>query len=143
MNRRPPRWTRTDTLFPSTTLVRSFVVADIEQPGVEAGDIFQEAGAAQHRVGTDEGGGALVVGDRADRVVAGEQAVPKGFRPVGTGKPASEADDGNRLVRRLLHAFQPFLPALPRLHRAPPRLRHGVLRLIRNSSVREIVCQYW
>src|SRR3546814_7617605 len=71
MIRRPPRSTRTDTLFPYTTLFRSVGLAEIEMPAVGA---FQQAGRAQVFVRADaldigpEGGagdGHLVAGQIA------------------------------------------------------------------------------
>src|SRR3546814_14723890 len=50
MIRRPPRSTRTDTLFPYTTLFRSVVVAiDADVAGVAAGAAFDAAVVAEHR----------------------------------------------------------------------------------------------
>src|SRR3546814_14097767 len=61
MIRRPPRSTRTDTLFPYTTLFRSFRPADevlvrgvaVDQP---------EAGSAEQDAGNDDGDGAHFAG---------------------------------------------------------------------------------
>src|SRR3546814_9781599 len=52
MIRRPPRSTRTDTLFPYTTLFRSFLVAQRELRALAFGDVGAHA---------DEGAGARVL----------------------------------------------------------------------------------
>src|SRR3546814_7131871 len=52
MIRRPPRSTRTDTLFPYTTLFRAFLVAQRELRALAFGDVGAHA---------DEGAGARVL----------------------------------------------------------------------------------
>src|SRR3546814_18332484 len=50
--RRPPRSTRTDTLFPYTTLFRSPRLARLDAPGQEAAEIgIALQGRRQHREG--------------------------------------------------------------------------------------------
>src|SRR3546814_12616546 len=50
MLRRPPRSTRTDTLFPYTTLVRSFTIGGLaDVPGVERGELAQACASAGFR----------------------------------------------------------------------------------------------
>src|SRR3546814_2966129 len=68
MLRRPPRSTRTDTLFPYTTLVRSLAV-DVHHAGAALAGVAAHVGAGQVQVLTqklDEQGAALdVAADRA------------------------------------------------------------------------------
>src|SRR3546814_8562096 len=56
MNRRPPRSTRTDTLFPYTTLFRSLAGAAVAALEVDAGN-GQPAGHLFRRVDRHGGGG--------------------------------------------------------------------------------------
>src|SRR3546814_10203532 len=75
MIRRPPRSTRTDTLFPYTTLFRSGLAAlgvgDEEGPG---GEVLRRPGEVDGVV--DAGGLAqhALLGERRDVAVAGEKA---------------------------------------------------------------------
>src|SRR3546814_8231260 len=74
MRRRPPRSTRTDTLFPYTTLFRSHHLADHGRREGLAEDAEQ---AGEHDDGKDE------IGDRAgghDRGALAEPLVRKGDR---------------------------------------------------------------
>src|SRR3546814_11358984 len=65
MKRRPPRSTRTDTLFPHTTLVRSHAAE--ERPGrYEARGLQLRAARAHHRLNLRE---LCLVDDRLDRHV--------------------------------------------------------------------------
>src|SRR3546814_17576203 len=89
MRRRPPRSTRTDTLFPYTTLFRSHHLADHGRREGLAEDAEQ---AGEHDDGKDE------IGDRAgghDRGALAEPLVRKGDRvlrlanaPGVVGRPA-------------------------------------------------------
>src|SRR3546814_17569043 len=58
MLRRPPRSTRTDTLFPYTTLFRSLLAAVV----AVGGDVVAQVGLARGRVGGQLLGGQRVVG---------------------------------------------------------------------------------
>src|SRR3546814_3856219 len=73
MIRRPPRFTRTDTLFPYTTLFRSARV-DYEQAQAEAGVAAAEARRAQVAARaanvTGDGSGAIVASPVSGRVTA-------------------------------------------------------------------------
>src|SRR3546814_2535634 len=77
MIRRPPRSTRTDTLFPYTTLCRSRHrerrAAEADELGVD--EVHVEAGVVNHQPGVAEEG-EEVVGDRGEDRMPGE----KGFR---------------------------------------------------------------
>src|SRR3546814_9706549 len=67
MIRRPPRSTRTDTLFPYTTLFRSRVLDDAGR-----GDDGRDIGDAAHRlVGADHAADAL---DAVDAVLEGDRS---------------------------------------------------------------------
>src|SRR3546814_5155415 len=93
MSRRPPRSTRTDTLFPYTTLFRSELgerARQLLEPG-----IVGEAAIPQSRVGLEgEGHGAVLNRtsggwrNRVDRLClgAGNDARLKGAHPIGLGK---------------------------------------------------------
>src|SRR3546814_7906152 len=48
MIRRPPRSTRTDTLFPYTTLFRSLQLALLRHPGITLAQLIQDKGAIPH-----------------------------------------------------------------------------------------------
>src|SRR3546814_7832428 len=71
MHRRPPRSTRTDTLFPYTTLFRSDGSHDL--------DAVRQAGDLQHRRARD---GAPVVWRPGDDALVGRPVVERGFRLV-------------------------------------------------------------
>src|SRR3546814_3857021 len=61
MRRRPPRSTRTDTLFPYTTLFRSLLLGvGVEQQGVGGGRAL--VGAGDHGVAAAHGDAGAVVG---------------------------------------------------------------------------------
>src|SRR3546814_19759819 len=88
MIRRPPRSTRTDTLFPDTTLFRSGLHARVPQaPGVDAGDVLEHVGLDAEAV---EGG----LEPRVD-LIAGQAS-----RRIDVG----EASDGNVLEKHGLAA---------------------------------------
>src|SRR3546814_6239244 len=75
MIRRPPRATRTDTLFPYTTLFRSFVLPDSD----EAVAVVVEGGVEFPRYGvTDPAPVATITVDRAtlDDVMLGQAQFP-------------------------------------------------------------------
>src|SRR3546814_1023974 len=66
MIRRPPRSTRTDTLFPYTTLFRSTGGAVLRPDGGRPGDPaqFRTRAGARRRAGLGAGGGTPVPGNR-------------------------------------------------------------------------------
>src|SRR3546814_1916565 len=83
MIRRPPRSTRTDTLFPYTTLFRSRAGGEVDDPPGEAGGGI----VAAHRYGV------ILIGERApaERHAArggGIGALPEGGGPEGIGRGA-------------------------------------------------------
>src|SRR3546814_16867751 len=89
MSRRPPRSTRTDTLFPDTTLFRSAVLHLLHDPALQAllletelGDLLDE-GLRHHH-------GAVPVGD--DEVVGEDRDATAGDRLL----PADEGEAGHR-----------------------------------------------
>src|SRR3546814_15007011 len=86
MIRRPPRSTRTDTLFPSTTLFRSALLFEVmverrhaEDPlsrELERGDLDDDRHGLEDEQAADDGEHQLVLGDDADgaqRAAAGER----------------------------------------------------------------------
>src|SRR3546814_13353354 len=80
MIRRPPRSTRTDTLFPYTTLFRS-VVADLpEHDDAAAGHVFAavRAAALDHRDGARVADGEALPGLARGEQLAGRRAVENG-----------------------------------------------------------------
>src|SRR3546814_8996479 len=68
MIRRPPRSTRTDTLFPYTTLFRSGPV-ELPAPAAECAGTFEFRAVDQAAIGVDRTANALRVVGRADRIV--------------------------------------------------------------------------
>src|SRR3546814_12401621 len=78
MIRRPPRSTRTDTLFPYTTLFRSDAVIILPRVGEEAGDLWDRNREGEGRiaiVGAGDGGidaddAPALVDERAARIAA-------------------------------------------------------------------------
>src|SRR3546814_6554385 len=72
MIRRPPRSTRTDTLFPDTTLFRS-----LHRPGLRDGDLGRSLGHLERRAGAG----------------AGDRTGGEFFLAVGPGEVAAQRDD--------------------------------------------------
>src|SRR3546814_13913524 len=112
MIRRPPISTRTDTLFPYTTLFRSFTVARLEADIVDrdhGGLVLALAGAGLAEVfGCDHG--ALLMGMRGVRGVKGTKE-NGGVEVVGAMKS-----------RRAAIPFLPLLPLLPRFRQEERRV---------------------
>src|SRR3546814_12728582 len=127
MIRRPPRSTRTDTLFPYTTLFRSRVVAEdltLEDPDLDADDTV-----GGQRLGF---GIVDVRTQRVERHAAFAVLLDAG--DLGAAKTAAAHD---------LDAFGAQTHG--RLHRAlhRPAARHAANQLkIGRASCRERVCQY-
>src|SRR3546814_3358878 len=69
MIRRPPRSTRTDTLFPYTTLFRSFqlLASDGRAVLVDGVEIAERTRSLQHGARFDGNGGRLLQPDRGDQ----------------------------------------------------------------------------
>src|SRR3546814_11292209 len=95
MKRRPPRSTRTDTLFPYTTLFRSI-------PDFETGDLLQMTGSAEilwPEAGGAEADGNLQVNCRVRFTPSGTvlrpRAMPGGWSLLGGAQAA-----GGPLPRR-------------------------------------------
>src|SRR3546814_19198094 len=120
MLRRPPRATRTDTLFPYTTLFRSVGDRFPGQPGLPRRDIARgrivgaahravEVEALEHRNREFEIGLAAIIGTEAGQEIANEPARAEFFRPVAR------------------HFLAPVLAAAPARHR-PRRQLAGVQR---------------
>src|SRR3546814_8633779 len=81
MNRRPPRSTRTDTLFPYTTLVRSHRIDEIDIDHIAL--MRPERGAAASRdagkneCGTRQNGGTETHADLPDAVEPGADCIAR------------------------------------------------------------------
>src|SRR3546814_16580676 len=83
MSRRPPRSTRTDTLFPDTTLFRSDVRADLDQiiadaPGRVVGTTFASNAARLHTLGQvarDTGRQLAIAGRSLERITKAAKSV--------------------------------------------------------------------
>src|SRR3546814_9790393 len=81
MIRRPPRSTRTDTLFPYTTLFRSaFLLGLPHQLGHDAVDLDVQVRGFVGRAGDDQRGARLVDQDRVDFV--DDREVEAALEPV-------------------------------------------------------------
>src|SRR3546814_10004053 len=99
MIRRPPRSTRTDTLFPYTTLFRSQGEAD------EPVDLF-EVRRRGHRAGEDQR-------ERQLRVLLAQQDAEQVEDFLGGADAAGEHDDA---VAEADEGFQPLLDEIGRAH---------------------------
>src|SRR3546814_14971125 len=133
MIRRPPRSTRTDTLLPYTTLVRSPLLAAIAQveSAREAAGFGGEAVFGQHRPGVRLHLGEATVDDvRIDGVERGEQDPYEIVPHVGM-QHAEGAEGAGQAGPVDLGAAQP--PADRRAvppTRAPPRDQHDAARVV-------------
>src|SRR3546814_18272897 len=117
MIRRPPRSTRTDTLFPYTTLFRSVDAAAADLPGVGVDDAAVERGAPlrHSRVPADLAGKAGLPGARQ------VSRLPRAGRDRPGADPAAAADRGAARPARLGAGRRPPSPAaMPR----PPLQPH-------------------
>src|SRR3546814_3780756 len=136
MIRRPPRTTRTDTLFPYTTLFRSQVTRRhdgleqrIDDPDV-AGDQVPGAGLDVQRAG----GGAAEIADPAAGFAHHQDAggdVP-GLHPgfeVGVAAPAGDVGQVQRARARAADALDGGQPVAEALELAP-----GTLALARRET---------
>src|SRR3546814_11969028 len=104
MSRRPPRSTRTDTLFPYTTLFRSVEVGKTHVVGA-GGDALQRTGRALAGVDGDVEAGGLVIallqgieerrGRTLDHPVEGE--LDLGFRGGSPGRTETERSEERRV----------------------------------------------
>src|SRR3546814_1544355 len=84
-NRRPPRSTRTDTLFPYTTLFRSDVIAECGEAGIRCATIFtadfaeigEEGRRLQERlIATAKAAGVRLVGPNSMGVISTDPPMP-------------------------------------------------------------------
>src|SRR3546814_16894740 len=106
MLRRPPRSTRTDTLFPYTTHFRSGAGRDCVDPGVRA----ELCGHGPHEVGNASLGGPIcgVIGCRAetaDRTNRSDNAAPAATHHLARHRtPGPEA--GFEINRVFAHPLQ-------------------------------------
>src|SRR3546814_12442464 len=89
MIRRPPRSTRTDTLFPYTTLFRS-VAVDLEQLAghLDVGEVLAEAGQV---LPVDGAAVAVEQAGPGEHVAAGADRPDVGAAAVGLTQPARKA----------------------------------------------------
>src|SRR3546814_2848378 len=97
MIRRPPRSTRTDTLFPYTTLFRSHLVVDIRIPGI----IIIGRGVAAEDIGA-----ADIEADFVGDVIADVEIEPPGGARIGDERGHLERSD-----RLFGHGAQRWLAA--------------------------------
>src|SRR3546814_5183095 len=102
MIRRPPRSTRTDTLFPYTTLFRS--AGDLVEP-VHLGDVDRVAGdrflKTYSFVGQQWPGARIAGGPAGHRNLYPFQRIGAVHRPVGPiGQLAARAHDASRRDRK-------------------------------------------
>src|SRR3546814_15082351 len=106
MIRRPPRSTRTDTLFPYTTLFRSLVIFGFERPGQLGRDVGVER---DHDLVAHPAGGSrrALRGAVQPRHLA-EYAVKRHARIAETGHPEN-ADDGEQSGAQLSGHDMPAL----------------------------------
>src|SRR3546814_15514184 len=124
MIRRPPRFTRSDTLFPYTTLFRSLALLPLED-----GAVPLRAAGAGHRVDAQALSRYLLVGPRPEPVAGRRPRDVGGRHLVGVREERSEFGRRRRDDRFDLRAFlvhpppvQPA-PALPPGRPVPPH-RH-------------------
>src|SRR3546814_12657704 len=127
MIRRPPRSTRTDTLFPYTTLFRSHVWRRNSGRGDDRGDRARVGTAGDDRLQRRDGEGRHLLsndGEEASSRAGDRRGEPPSLhlpRPLGRREPAAS---GSRLPRprpfsaHLLHSPQTDPPAQPP---SPPR----------------------
>src|SRR3546814_18226460 len=102
MIRRPPRSTRTDTLFPYTTLFRSDAGGPVALGGVLEGLVRRHVDAFQHR--SQHGAGMQVVLVRVD--TDGElAAVLRGLLDADAGAAGGRIDDIDAAVELALGAL--------------------------------------
>src|SRR3546814_53022 len=108
MIRRPPRSTRTDTLFPYTTLfrseVREDVVAELVAPAVERREYGKHA-KHHHR-------------QRHQREHHRERQCAGGFEQPVVEEPAPQEAQECPRPRAVAHAVAPAVQGVQRLHRA-------------------------
>src|SRR3546814_12483179 len=119
MIRRPPRSTRTDTLFPYTTLFRSATAAQLADVRLQ----LAEGPAAQARTLRRLGNAAKLVADKGVAAI------------VPLGRPQIDAD-----VELVAALAQP--PELPQRVRGLARRVADAFGQIGRASSRERVCRY-
>src|SRR3546814_5217276 len=114
MIRRPPRATRTDTLFPYTTLFRSLNARAVDGPGHDSVEGVDLA----HQVTFAEPADRRVARHRADRIDAVRQQQRPGTDPGGCGRSlaagmaAADDDDVVALLCPMrLHAMEIRTPS--------------------------------
>src|SRR3546814_16850062 len=97
MIRRPPRSTRTDTLFPYTTLFRSLRRAPRpDRAGPAVAGIAGAAGAARREGWQGPGGRGVLPEDHGRRGTAGaDRAADGGGRPLRPAVPAGAVPPGS------------------------------------------------
>src|SRR3546814_12820200 len=143
MIRRPPRSTRTDTLFPSTTLVRS-----AEPAGGRTDPFADHAGIRRDRTGRHvplieivigwitrrEIGIVPIIVRKADIAIGGNPPAPKARRrPI---QILPELVSGRGTIRRMVEGHVRPIPP------SPARARFVESPKIGRASWRERVCQY-
>src|SRR3546814_8880158 len=108
MIRRPPRSTRTDTLFPYTTLFRSPVVSAVGPKGREALGQLDLLGDLAHRVALVRQPESLVVDEAIEIALLLQQLHDLGVTP---GRPVVLGEDHLRLAaphgQRLVEVLRP------------------------------------
>src|SRR3546814_11396203 len=122
MIRRPPRSTRTDTLFPYTTLFRSAAAVAVEASG-----------------GYERG----VLDDLADHGIAAYRLDPAQVRGFARGlrlHAKTDANDAETIARCLAAAVAGLQPYWPAPH--PPRLAELVVHSLRHETPREMSARF-
>src|SRR3546814_12545093 len=117
MLRRPPRSTRTDTLFPYTTLFRSIAPVSVAGFDLAAGDIAFARRGSLAGAGTVYSAGAMVSGPTWWILQEVEAAVAEA--PLAT-YPTAAIIVAALVVLAVAVAFGPFWWPLPRPPHPPP-----------------------
>src|SRR3546814_1471055 len=113
MIRRPPRSTRTDTLFPYTTLFRSRVAAQLQRHLLLAGASLQVP--ADQAAGETEQPDALVLDQQAGVVVAAGQDRERALGQVGFGEHRADDQRADRRLRSRSEEHTSELQSLMRI----------------------------
>src|SRR3546814_17740565 len=128
MIRRPPRSTRTDTLFPYTTLFRSRFGMEVFRASPRQADLMIVAGRVSQKM-------APVL-----RQVYDQMAEPKWVLGMGVCASSGGMFNNYAIVQGVDHVV-PVDISLPGCPPRPEMLLHAILKIGR-ASCRERVCKY-